>query len=38
MEAAERLLFFIREKNQSEYEAWNNTSAMLVQASKVIFY
>ena len=35
MEAGERLLYFIRENNQSEYEAWNNTSVFLVHAAKV---
>ena len=35
MEAAERLQYLINEKNQSEYDAWNNTSVLLIQASKV---
>ena len=37
MEAAQRLVYLMKEKNQSEYEAWNNSSALLVQASKVTF-
>ena len=35
MEAAERMIYFISEKKLTEYEAWNNSSTMLVQASKV---
>ena len=36
MAAAERMLYLIREQNKSEYDAWNSTSVLLVNASKVI--
>jgi hypothetical protein len=36
MGAAERMLYLIREQNQSEYDAWNSSSVLLVNASKVI--
>ena len=35
MDAAERVLYFVKEKNTSPYEAWNNSSVLLVNASKV---
>jgi hypothetical protein len=38
LEAGERLMYFIKEKNQSEYEAWNNSSVLLVNAAKVIAF
>ena len=37
MGAAERMLYLITEQNQSEYDAWNSTSVLLVNASKVIY-
>jgi hypothetical protein len=36
MAAAERMLYLIREQNLSEYDAWNSSSVLLVNASKVI--
>ena len=36
MGVAERMLYLIKEKNLSEYDAWNSSSVLLVNASKVI--
>lgn len=38
LEAGERMLYFINEKKLAEFEAWNNSSVLLVNAAKVEFY